>query len=128
MPKDPVGFVRWFDSLVSKADKTFHRGAVRDEQTNNTFIDVLSAGPSGSTTAMMGHSYLQCNLPWYAPPPVLYAPIPKVIVAVPSWLGGGSLFMLVPHTCIVVDEGKRGPNIEAYLQDQEEPKVHLTER
>ncbi|KAG7441024.1 uncharacterized protein BT62DRAFT_937460 [Guyanagaster necrorhizus] len=95
IPKDPAGFDRWFDSLVSKADKTLHRSTVRDEQTNSTFVDTLSGGPSGSTTAMMGHSYPQHNLPWHLPPPVIYPrqssmlPFPKSSSRYPAgWIEG----------------------------------------
>ncbi|KAK0446991.1 uncharacterized protein EV420DRAFT_1483893 [Desarmillaria tabescens] len=40
----------WFKSLVQKADKAHHRDAVCDDYPNDIFIDMLSGGPSGSTT------------------------------------------------------------------------------
>ncbi|KAG7443889.1 uncharacterized protein BT62DRAFT_921547 [Guyanagaster necrorhizus] len=80
-----------------QADKTLHCSTVHNEQTNNTFIDALSASPLGSMMVMIGYLYPQHNLLWHPPPPVLYAPISKVIIMVPSWLGEESSFMLVPH-------------------------------
>ncbi|PBK59208.1 hypothetical protein ARMSODRAFT_807027 [Armillaria solidipes] len=75
---------------LTKADKTRHRNAVCDGQPKTIFVDTSSGRSSGSTTAMTNHSYPQHELPM-----MLRAPRSKVVARVPSWLGGGSVFMFM---------------------------------
>ncbi|KAK0222660.1 hypothetical protein EDD85DRAFT_959914 [Armillaria nabsnona] len=94
-PTDPAAFDAWITSFFTrnKANKTHHRDAVRDEPSNNIFVDTLSRGPSGSATAMAGPSYPQQGLPWWIVPPelppLLRVPSPVVATTVPRWLCNG---------------------------------------
>ncbi len=106
-PTDPAAFDAWITSFFtrSKANRTHHRDAVRDEPHNNLFVDTLSGSPSGSATAMAGPSYLEHELPWWIVPPglppLLCIPSPVVTTTVPRWLSNGEpsvMFVSRAHT------------------------------
>ncbi|KAK0221210.1 hypothetical protein EDD85DRAFT_941592 [Armillaria nabsnona] len=88
-------------SLIKKANKTHHHDAVCDGQPKTIFVDTSSGCPSGSTTAMMGHSYPQHELPM-----LLRAPRSEFVARSLACSAEGRVGVL--RAAAVVDQGKSG--------------------